>query len=142
MMPASTRALPAKGVEHQLHGGVFAPCRAPDRDQEILRDDGDLVEDEEQEEIEAEKDSVNRTDQHEVQSEEIFRPKLDVPGEEYACDGCDASEQDEDQADAIGGQVVFNAEVRNPCGLRDGDELAGAVRCDTGNRDGEDQRAS
>ena len=45
---------------------------APDGDEEILGNDGDLVEDEEQEEIEAEEDAVDAADEREVEGEEFL----------------------------------------------------------------------
>ena len=126
-----------EGVERQLHGAVLAARGAPDGDQEILGDDDDLVEDEEQEEIVAEEDAVDRADQQQVEGEELVGAVLDVPGEEDAGDGDDSGEQDEGEADAVGGEVVVDAEGGDPGIVGDGEQLAGAVLEERGERDGE-----
>ena len=115
-----------EGVERELHGAVLATRRAPDGDQEVLGDDDDLVEDEEQEEVEAEEDAVDRADEQQVEGEELFGAVLDVPGEEDAGDGDDPGEQDEGEADAVGGEVVLDAEGRDPGHAGDGEAV---LRC-------------
>ena len=66
---------------------------------------------------------------------------FDVPGKQNAGDGDDAGEQQQDEADAVGGEVIVNAERRNPRDVGDGEHLAGAVLQEGRERDGErDQR--
>ena len=50
-MPARIRALPGHEVQRQLHGRVFLPSRAPDPDEQVHRQDGDLIEEEEEEQV-------------------------------------------------------------------------------------------
>ena len=105
--PGEHQAASGEGVEGELHCCVFAQSpgvagvyqawgRSPDRDEEILWDDGDFVEDEEQQQIEAEKDAVDAADQGQVEGEELSGAVLDVPGEKNAGGGCDPGQQDED----------------------------------------------
>src|ERR1051326_587337 len=69
-----------EGIERELHRAVFAPCGTPNRDDEILWDDRDLIENEEQEQIETEEDAVHAPDQGQVEREELVGPSFDVPG--------------------------------------------------------------
>ena len=95
MNPASTSRAADEGIERELHCGVFAHAcgcrvgRTPDRDEEILWDDGDFVEDEKQQQIEAEEDAVDAADQREIEREKFPGAVLDVPGEKDAGDGDD-----------------------------------------------------
>jgi hypothetical protein len=58
----------------------------------------------------------------------------DIPGEEHACGGDDAGEQQQGEADAIRGEAIFDTEGWNPGHAGDGDELARCVSeyCDDG----------
>ena len=103
-----------EGVEHELHRAVFAVGGAPFCDEEIFRDDGDLVEDEEHEGIHAEEDAVNAADEREVEGEELAGALLDVPREQHTHGRRKAGEHEESQADAVGREVVADAKFGNP----------------------------
>ena len=72
-----------EGIERELHRAVFLVRRSPDRDEEIFRDDDELVENEEQKQIGAEKDAVGSGDDEQQPEEELVRPLLDVPGKKH-----------------------------------------------------------
>ena len=73
-----------KRIERELHRGILTTCGAPDRNQKILGDDRDLVEDEQQQQIEAQKYAVHAADQRQIESEKFLGPILDVPGKQNA----------------------------------------------------------
>ena len=70
-------------IERQLHRAVFLVGRSPDRDEEILRHDHQLVEDEEQKQIGAEENAIRPADHEQQPEKELVRPVLDIPGEEH-----------------------------------------------------------
>jgi hypothetical protein len=121
----AARSAPSRadeGVERQLHRAVLAPRRAPDGDEEVLGDDGDLVEDEEQEEIEAEEDAVDAADEREEEGEELVGALASRCSTRRGCRRqLRAGEQNEHAADAVGRERVVNAHRRNPGHVRDGD---------------------
>ena len=118
-MPIRASGAAEEGVERQLHRAVFLVGRTPDRDEEIFRDDNELVENEEQEKIGAEKNAVGPADDEEEPEEEFVRPVLDVPGKEDGADGGQAGDQAHRQADAVDREVVFESEPANPGKLDD-----------------------
>ena len=103
-----------KRVQRQLHRRILAPRRSPDRDQEILRHDRNLVKHKQQEQIEAEKHAVHAADQRQKEREELIRPQFDVPAEQHACHRGQSRQQHQHAADAVRRQRVANAHRRHP----------------------------
>ena len=101
-------------VQGQLHRAVLAVGRAPVRDQEILRHDGDFIENKEQEGVGAEKHPVHAADQRQVERKELAGPFLDIPGKQHAGRRRQAGQHHERQADAIGGEMVVDAHRGDP----------------------------
>src|SRR5213595_3501406 len=64
-------------IERQLHRAVFLVRRTPDRDEEILRHNDQLVEDKEEKQIGAQKNAVGTTHNEKEPEEELVRPVLD-----------------------------------------------------------------
>ena len=87
------------------------PRRSPDGDQKILGNNRDLIKDKELKKIEAEEDTVHGANQHQVEREKILHSPFDIPGKKYAGDRRNPGQQNQDQADAIGRQVIFNAQA-------------------------------
>jgi hypothetical protein len=106
-----------EGIEHELHRAVLAVGRTPLRDEEILRHDRDLVEDEEHERVGAQEHAAHAADQREVEREELAGALRDVPGEQDAGRRREPGEHEQRQADAVGREVVADAELGNPGGV-------------------------
>ena len=81
-------------------------------------DDGEFVEDEQQEKIETEKDAINGANEDEVEGKELPGAMLDVPGKQNTRHRRDAGQQDQGEADSIGGQMAANAEFGDPIEVR------------------------
>src|SRR4029450_11670699 len=69
-----------KRIERQFHRAVFLVRRTEDRDQEIFRDDDELVEKKEEKQIGAEEDAVGTAHHQQEPEEKLFRPIFDIPG--------------------------------------------------------------
>src|SRR4051812_39853178 len=93
-------------IERQLHRAVFLVGRTPDRDQEIFRDDDQLVEDKEEKEIGAQKPPVETADHEKQPEEELVRPLLDVPGKKDRAHRREAGDEAHGEADPVHGQVI------------------------------------
>ena len=107
-------AAAGEGIECELHRAVFAVGGTPVRDEEILRDDGDFVEDEEQKRIGAHEHAVHAADQREVEGEKFARAFLDVPGEKNSGGGGESGQHDQGHADAVNREVVVNGRCGDP----------------------------
>src|SRR5437763_7075836 len=103
-----------KRIERQFHRAILPPSGAPNRDEEILWNNREFVEGEEQKKIEAQEYAINSADQSEIKCEEFLGASLDVPGKKNSRDGGQAGQQNQSQADSIGGEVIFDPERRNP----------------------------
>lgn len=88
--------------------------RAPVSDQEIFRDNRDLVEDEHRERVSAQKHAEDAADEDEVKREKFTDAVLDVPREKDADGGGETGEHEEREADTVGREVVANAEFGDP----------------------------
>ena len=113
------------GIHRQLHRAVFAVCGPPRRDEEVFRDDDDLVEHEEQEEVEALEDPVNTADDDQVKCEERPRTVRDIPRKQHAGHRDDSGEQEQDHADAVCPGRKRNPELRHPRNPRQKLEMRG-----------------
>ena len=82
---------------------------APDGDQQVHRQHGELVEEEEEEEVERGERAVDAGDEHEEQDEEVLVLVLDLPGDQRAGEGDDAVEQDHRRGDAVDAEVQRDA---------------------------------
>ena len=113
-MPRQYQGTAREGVKHQLHRRVLAASRAPNGNQEILGNDRNFVENKKLKQVKAEEDAIDRADQHQVEREEFLDPQFDVPGKKNAGDGGNSSQQNQNQADAVSRQVIFDAQRRDP----------------------------
>ena len=101
-------------IERQFHRPVLAPRRSPNRNEEILRDDGQFVKDEEEKKIKAQKDSINAADQRQIKREKLPGAALDVPREQHPRDRRNACEQHQRDAHPVSRQMKMDVQVRNP----------------------------
>ena len=63
--PDENKRAAEERIKRQLHRAVFLVGRPPDRDEEIFRDDHQLVKNKEEKEISAEEDAVGTGDDQE-----------------------------------------------------------------------------
>ena len=103
-----------KRVQRQLHRRILAPRRSPDRDQEVLRHDRNLIKHKQQEQIEAEKHSIHAANQRQKESEELIRPQFDVPAEQHAGHRSQSRQQHQHAADPVSRQREANAHRCHP----------------------------
>ena len=102
-------------IENELHRGVLTrDGRAPVGDQEIFRDNRDLVEDEHRKRVSTKKHAEDAADESEVEREKFADAVVDVPREKDAHGGGETGEHEECEADTIGREMVANAEFGNP----------------------------
>src|SRR5882724_1357491 len=101
-------------IERQLHRAVFLVRRTPDRDEEILRDNDELVENEEKKKIGAQEHAVGTADDQKQPEKELVRPFLDVPRKENGTDRGQTRDQAHRQANAVDGEMIFETETLNP----------------------------
>ena len=123
---------PEQQVECQLHRGVFLradagplerppedalrphlPARTPDADEQVHRQDGDLVEEEEDEEVQRHEHAEHAGDQEEQQRVELLAARLDRPRREHAREQDDGGQQHEHEAHAVDRDGVSDAEGRH-----------------------------
>ena len=98
-------------IQRQFHRAIFLARAAPARDEEIFRDDGQLIKHEQQQHVETQEDAIHAADEREIKREEFLGALFDVPREQNTRDGREAGEDDEHQADAVGGEVIIGPEV-------------------------------
>jgi hypothetical protein len=120
---------PEQEIEGQLHRRVFLGAdarlaerpreeplgsdlarRAPDADQEIHREDGDLVEEEEHEEVERDEDAEHPGHEREQERVELLVADADGPRREDAGEDDDRRQQDHQHRHAVGAQLDRDAE--------------------------------
>src|SRR5205814_404855 len=106
-------------IERQLHRAVFLVRRTPDRDEEILRDNDELVENEEKKKIGAQEHAVGTADDQKQPEEKLVRPFLDVPRKENRTDRGQTRDQAHRQANTVDGEMIFETETLNPGELND-----------------------
>jgi hypothetical protein len=105
---------PHQCVEHQLHRCVFLAGGAPDGDQEVFGEDGDLIEEEQEHQIAGHEDPRDAAGQKQHKGEELVGTIFDVPGDQHAGEEDQGGEQHQRQADAIRPHVVMNPQLRQP----------------------------
>ncbi len=123
---------PEEEIQGQLHRRVFlradtrspeGPAEdalradlargAPDADQEVHRQHGDLVEEKEDEEVERDEDAVDTGDEEQQEGVELLPALLDRPRGEDAREDDDAGQEHQEQAHAVHPQLVGDAERRH-----------------------------
>src|SRR6266404_4497774 len=101
-------------IESQLHRSVFLVGRTEDRDQEIFRDDDQLIKKKKEKEISAEKNAVGAGDHEQKPEEKLFRAFFEVPGKQNCADGDDPGHQNENQTDSVEREMIIHPERRKP----------------------------
>ena len=123
---------PQEQVQGQLHRGVLLgadagsahgpaedalrahlAARAPDADQEVHRQHGDLVEEEEHEEVERHEDAVDAGDEEEEERVELLAPLLHRPRREGPGEDDDRRQEHHQEAHAVDGELVLDPERRD-----------------------------
>ena len=94
---------------HQLHRAVFAPARAPHRDEQVHRQHCGLVEQEPEEQVEGDERAVDPCHEHEQQDEEVLRAVLDLPGHPRPGQDHDAGEQHHRCGDTVDADLELHA---------------------------------
>ena len=111
-------------VQGQFHGGVLARLDpAPNGDQQVHREDGDLVEEEQHEQVERGEDAEHARSQDEQEGKELARTVLNTgrgmlvvnaPRDADAREHDDARQQDERRADAVHAEDQVHAQRGQP----------------------------
>ena len=104
-------------VEHQLHGAVFLVGAAPDGDEQVHGQHGELVEEEEEEDVEGEEGAVDAGEQRHEEDEVLLGAVVDAPGDDHAGEGDDAGEEDHQRRNAVGAPVHGDAQALDPLPL-------------------------
>src|SRR5204863_1088267 len=113
-----------KRIERQLHRAVFLVGRTKDRDQEIFRDDDQLVEKKEEEEIGAEEYAIGAADYEQDPKEKFVRAINDIPGKQNRADRGDSRHQNESQTDPIEREMIIHPKRRHPRDAHDSREMS------------------
>ena len=87
--------------------------RAPDSDQQVHRQHGELVEQEEHEEVEGDEHTEDAGDQRQQQRVELLTATGHRPRREHAREDDDAGQQDHQKAHAIDSQLVVDPQWRH-----------------------------
>src|SRR5690606_15639079 len=102
--------------EEELDGGIAAPLRAPDPDDEVHRDQHRLEEDEEEEQVEGHEHAQGRRLEHERVDDELLAPLGDGGGGRQRDRDEDGGEDDERHRDAVYAEVPGDAPRLPPHG--------------------------
>jgi hypothetical protein len=122
--PDQHQGAAAKRVQGQFHRAIFLAGRAPDRDQEVLRHNGDFIKHEQQEHVETQKHAVNTADQRQIKREKLLHPVLEVPGKQYPGHRRQSRQHHQRQADAVRGQIKLQPQRGHPGMFYDRMQLA------------------
>ena len=102
-------------VEEELDGRVELPRAAPDPDQEVHRDQHHFPEHVEQEEVEGNEDPQHSRLEEQEEDVVLLDPLGDAfPGGQDGDEAEQGGHQDQQQADPVEAEVVFDADARDP----------------------------
>ena len=130
--PDQDERRPEEEVQGQLHRGVLLrpdpglserpgentagahlARRAPDADQQVHREHGQLVEEKQYEEVERHEHAVNASDERQQQRVELLAPDRHGPRREHARHDDDGRQQHHQEADPVGAKLVRDAQRRH-----------------------------
>src|SRR5438132_919435 len=101
-------------VQEELERRVAPPRTAPDRDQEVHRDEADLPEDEELEQVQGQEHAADRRLHEEEHGEELGNPRMLVPGDRQGEGREEGVQEDEDDGQLVRAEEVVHVQSRNP----------------------------
>ena len=93
--------------------GPHVARRAPDPDQQVHREDGQLVEEEQDEEVQRREDAVHARHERQQQRVELLAPDRHGPRREDARGDDDRRQQHHQQADPVDAELVGDAQRRD-----------------------------
>jgi len=102
--------------EHQgqFHGRILLRARTPDADEQVHRDEGDLVEHEHREHVGGDEEAEHTNAQQHEPKEVLLGERLQLPGGERAREDDDRREEDHHHGDAIHADAIGDLERFEP----------------------------
>jgi hypothetical protein len=101
-------------VEGQLHGPVFLARTAPDGNQQIHGEQGDIEPDEDEKQVQAHEQAEDTGHQQEYQGKELLDPQFQLPHGQNRREKDDAGQKQHGQGITIHGVEIGDAQRGNP----------------------------
>ena len=105
---------PGQEIEKKLHGPVFLPGRAPDQNEGIHGEEGDIIPDEDEKKIQAHEKSEDAHDQQKIKGKKFFDPLLQFPHGQYTGKMDHAGQEQQRQIEPVGPVEIMNAQGLDP----------------------------
>jgi hypothetical protein len=101
-------------VEGQLHGPVFLARTAPDGNQQIHGEQGDIEPDEDEKQVQAHEQAEDTGHEQEYEGKEFLDPQFQLPAGQHSREKNDAGQQQHGQGKTVHRVMVGDAQRGNP----------------------------